>query len=114
MTMPFRVVADPAEFAFTILHDDQSREPSLALSTGQGLCLGIAFWLARASVFESQFPFFVLDEPTANVDEKNVLAVAESIGALASQMAKEGRQGIVITHHAAVAAAATQRVSLGY
>lgn len=110
--LPFQVTVDPAEFAFTVIHDDQTTEPASRLSTGQSLCLGIAFWLARASVFHGQLPFFSLDEPTANLDTDRVTSVADVIRTLANSLHNQGKQGIVITHSDALAASATKEFQL--
>jgi len=110
--VPFQVSVDAEEFAFEVTHQDGSTEPAKRLSTGQSLCLGIAFWLARASVFAGQLPFFCLDEPTANLDEERLLNVADVIGKLSTEMETNGRQGVVVTHHASIARRSTQIVTL--
>ena len=110
--VPFQVSVDAEEFAFEVTHQDGSTEPAKRLSTGQSLCLGIAFWLARASVFAGQLPFFCLDEPTANLDEERLLNVADVIGKLSTEMETNGRQGVVVTHHTSIARRSTQIVTL--
>lgn len=112
MEIPFSVEPDPDNFAFSVRHPDARLESAAALSSGQGLCVGIAFWLSRAAVFETQLPFFCLDEPTANVDSKNVAAVADAMALLSDRLVAEGRQGFVITHHQEVANSATKVISL--
>jgi DNA repair exonuclease SbcCD ATPase subunit len=110
--VPFQVSVDAEEFAFEVTHQDGSTEPAKRLSTGQSLCLGIAFWLARASVFAGQLPFFCLDEPTANLDEERLLNVADVIGKLSTEMESNGRQGVVVTHHASIARRSTNIITL--
>lgn len=108
----FRVSADPEQFSFRIHYDSGHDAPASSLSTGQSLCLGIAFWLARADVFAGQLPLFVFDEPTANLDAEHVLSAADMFASLSNDLIASKRQGIVITHHAAVANAAAQVITL--
>jgi DNA repair exonuclease SbcCD ATPase subunit len=108
----FRVSADPEQFSFQVHYDSGHDAPASSLSTGQSLCLGIAFWLARADVFAGQLPLFVFDEPTANLDAEHVLAAADMFASLSNDLIASRRQGIVITHHEAVAHAAAQVITL--
>ena len=108
----YRVEAEVREFAFEAIHVDGTREPASRLSVGQRTCLAIAFWLARAEVFVGSLPFFCLDEPTAHIDSSRIANVSDLFGVLASQLYADGRQGIVITHHAELARVATHTVHL--
>lgn len=112
LSVPFSVVADPAEFSFLATHNDGTVERAKRLSTGQSLCLGISFWLARADVFSGQLPFFCFDEPTSNLDDEHVVSVAELFSYLANDLVRKHRQGLVITHHEALARCATQVIQL--
>jgi DNA repair exonuclease SbcCD ATPase subunit len=110
--VPFSAAADPEQFSFLIRHRDGTREPASRLSTGQSLCLGIAFWLARSDVFAGQLPLFWFDEPVANLDAERKVQVAELFGKLGVELAANGRQGIVITHDEAIIRTATQVIQL--
>jgi len=112
LSVPFSVVADPAEFSFLATHNDGTVERAKRLSTGQSLCLGISFWLARADVFSGQLPFFCFDEPTSNLDDEHVVSVAELFSYLAGDLIRKHRQGLVITHHEALARCATHVIQL--
>jgi DNA repair exonuclease SbcCD ATPase subunit len=110
--VPFTAIADPEQFSFTIRHRDGTKEAANRLSTGQSLCLGVAFWLARADVFAGQLPMFWFDEPVANLDAERKVQVAELFGKLGQELAKNGRQGIVITHDDAIIKTATEVIRL--
>lgn len=112
LNVPFSATADPEQFSFLIRHKDGTREPANRLSTGQSLCLGVAFWLARSDVFAGQLPLFWFDEPVANLDAERTVQVAELFGRLGEELASNGRQGIVITHDEAIAKTATQVIQL--
>jgi DNA repair exonuclease SbcCD ATPase subunit len=111
-SMPFTVSIDPEEFEFIAHHRDGTKEAAVRLSAGQGLALGISFWLARTTAFHGELPLFVLDEPTANLDAERVVSVASLFRKLGDELQAAGRQGIVITHHMAVAEASTRKVVL--
>lgn len=111
-SMPFKVSIDPDEFEFVVHHRDGTKEVAARLSAGQGLALGISFWLARTTAFHGELPLFVLDEPTANLDAERVVSVAGLFSRLGNELQAVGRQGIVITHHMAVAEASTRKVIL--
>lgn len=108
----YRVQAELQDFAFQAVHPDGTTEPAARLSVGQKTCLAIAFWLARAEVFVGALPFFCLDEPTAHLDDCRIAHVADLFGILSAKLASEGRQGIVITHHAELSRVATHTIQL--
>jgi DNA repair exonuclease SbcCD ATPase subunit len=99
----FRVTLDSSEFAFTVTHANGDVEPASRLSSGQQLGLAIAFWLARSAVFVGKVPFFCLDEPTARLDEERVLRSVGLFRQLSDLLAASNRQGVIITHHKALA-----------
>lgn len=110
--VPFRVQAELKNFSFEAIHADGTQEPASRLSVGQKTCLAIAFWLARAEVFIGSLPFFCLDEPTAHLDTSRVAHVADLFESLSTKLYSEGRQGIVITHHAELSRVATNTIQL--
>lgn len=108
LSVKFHVVVDTNEYSFIAVHSDKTREPAKRLSTGQGLCLGIAFWLARSAIFAGRLPLFCLDEPTAHIDAAKLVDIADLFAKLSDELLHANRQGIVITHHDAVARSATR------
>ena len=104
----FEVAVDPDEFSFVAVHRDGRQESAKRLSTGQGLTLGIAFWLARSATFAGRLPLFCLDEPTAHIDSSRLIEIAQMFGRLSDKLYQTGRQGIIITHHRPVAEIATR------
>jgi DNA repair exonuclease SbcCD ATPase subunit len=101
----FTVKVDVAEIAFSAVHVDGTVEAASRLSVGQKVGLAIAFWLARSAVFVGKIPFFSLDEPTAHLDEQRVLQTVDIFTRLGTELEREGRQGVVITHHKSLASA---------
>ncbi|XP_049848347.1 DNA repair protein RAD50-like [Schistocerca gregaria] len=68
-------------------------------SAGQKMLASLVFRLSLADCFHTRCQFFVLDEPTTNLDEKNRQSLAETLARLARERSKVGNfQLIVITH----------------
>jgi DNA repair exonuclease SbcCD ATPase subunit len=109
----FQVAVDPENFAFIVIHSDGCSEVAGRLSTGQGLMLGIAFWLARVAMFTGELPLFCLDEPTAHIDAGHLVDISNMFGRLAEELYQGNRQGVVITHHSDVAMKATRCFEFG-
>lgn len=108
LSATFYVRPQRDDFSFIAIHSDNSEEPARRLSTGQGLVLGIAFWLARAATFAGKLPLFCLDEPTAHIDAARLLDIADMLRVLSEDLLQENRQGIIITHDVAIAASCTR------
>lgn len=68
-------------------------------SAGQKCLASILIRLALADSFSENCGIMALDEPTTNLDEHNVLALAESLGTLIEERRKQSNfQLVVITH----------------
>lgn len=69
-------------------------------SSGQKALASIILRMTLAELFVKDFAFIALDEPTANLDLKNVQSLAKAIGNYVKRKAKRGFniQWIIITH----------------
>ncbi len=84
------------------------------LSGGQKVILAVAFRLALSEVFGNDVGMLFLDEPTAGLDDDNILKFADALSQLRSGI-KEDRQVVVITHVQELASSfdATIRIGTG-
>ncbi|TFH86766.1 thiol reductant ABC exporter subunit CydD [Billgrantia azerbaijanica] len=73
---------------------------------GAGLSGGQAQRLAVARLFLSNAALLLLDEPTANLDERTEACLVAALGELAG----EGRSLVIATHHPALMALATRHL----
>lgn len=69
-----------------------------ALSGGQKVLLGFAYWFALQYMFASQIGVMVLDEPTDGLDKYNREKSVDVLAALRDRVNKCGQQVIIITH----------------
>jgi len=76
---------------------DRSERSISRLSIGQRVVLSICFWLAQLELFAGDIGMLVLDEPTANLDERNRRYLGEVLKAV-SRSLRNRLQMIVITH----------------
>lgn len=104
MEAPFSVEPDFDTVGFLYTMNNGSAMPEVppaakALSGAQRAMLAIAFRLASYCMFASKLGLLVLDEPTAHMDQNNVVKTGELL-ARVQEMAKEmDLQVVIVTHH---------------
>lgn len=82
------------------------------LSGGQKQQASVSYLLAVNDVFASTLGILALDEPSGAMQESNSQELAEAFSYLAKVGKQTGRQFIVITHSAALAAYACKHITL--
>lgn len=93
---PFWVEADE-NLSFLVHKPGEPPHRAEALSGGQKVVLALAFWPAVNSLYKAGMGMMVLDEPTANLDEANILYLRKAVSHLTKQV-RGKRQIIMITH----------------
>jgi ATP-binding cassette, subfamily C, bacterial CydD len=102
-----RLLAAVAQAGVDFVHDLPRGIETIVGDGGRPLSAGQRQRIALARAFLVDAPFVILDEPTANLDPVNALAIRQAIARLA-----EGRTLLLITHQAALADAADRVVEL--
>lgn len=69
-----------------------------ALSGGQKVLLGFAYWFALQTLFARQIGIMILDEPTDGLDRYNREKSIDVLMALRNRINKKNQQVIIITH----------------
>ena len=94
---PFSIEISP-ELDITAAFPSGYSPDILRLSGGQRCFLSVAFRFAISDIFAKQSGLIVLDEPTAYLDDDNLLAVGTLISQVHTYCEKAGMQVVIITH----------------
>jgi len=88
----------PTMYKIVRIKDNTEIDARGRLSAGQKMLASIIIRLALAQSFSSSFNLLALDEPTSNLDEKNIDGLAEALSKIVEARKNSQLQLIIITH----------------
>lgn len=110
---PFTVTVNE-DLTFRVHFPDGTRGNSTSISGGQRYLLVLSFLMAMNRTFAQNLGIMFLDEPTAFLDEENVMFLLKILEQLKRTLRSRGRQLVVVTHVEALATIADTVYSLAH
>lgn len=108
-----RVVLDADGYRFSCLFDDGCERDGCELSGGEKTRLSIAMILAVNELMASRVGVLCMDEPTDQLDDDNIQALADVFSNVRQYASNTGAQIVVVTHAASLLGAFDQVVRIG-